>query len=124
MRLTVWLAVHGVIREVQVRVAIVVKISEDAAARATENPELRLVVELKPAANVAEQLVGLRVVGMAAKSGDIQVGPAVAVDVSPGHGMTGDFRHVRKQPRFIADVAKRELRLGVSGARRAEQQDQ
>src|SRR5262245_16700318 len=123
MRLAVRFAVHGVIRQVQVEIAGVVEVGEHAAAGTAEDAKLRLVVEHELTAHVAEELIGLGVVGMPAEGGDVEIGPAVAVDVSPGHGMPGDFGNMRKEAGLIAGVTKRELGLGAGHCRRKTRQN-
>src|SRR5688572_7001388 len=78
---------------VEIEVAIVVEVGEEAGVGPRGETQMLLVVELELAAGIAEKHVGLRPLGM--KGAHVQVDPAVAVDVAPARGVSADARGMR-----------------------------
>ena len=76
-----------------------------------DDAQLRLIVQRELAFPIAKELVGFGVVRLRAERPHIEVGPAIAVGVSPHRAVPRDARHVRKQSGRLAYVREYEQRL-------------
>src|SRR5262249_9100967 len=93
MRLLVRLAVDGMMRQVQVQLAVVVEIRKHRPARSAQKLKLLLVVDLEFAFDVAKELMGFRSIWRAAEGADEQTRPAVAIHIAPANAVAGNAAH-------------------------------
>jgi len=98
--------VDGVVRDVKIKIAIVVEVGHDSTIRAAEDVQVGLIVERERAFGIAEKLIRFRAIRSAAKGADIKIGKAISIDIAPDDPVPGDARDMGKQSAFVAGIAK------------------
>src|SRR5262249_33366934 len=96
--------------DVEVEVAVVVEVGEEAAGAAGGDAEDLLVflVGGELALLVAEEEVGAGAGAVAGEGGDVEVEVAVVVDVAPGGAVALDLGDVGEEAGLVADVGEDE----------------